>query len=222
MSWRLKLAVTLADEYTTTKDIVLWEVRIRSLHCLLFISYSECCKTTAWRLGSAFFRCSRCRARSMHSAHWYDSNLQVSSSAQRRPSLVTTSITSINRLSLNSFQMPRITCLGVQLDSQQEFYHDDVEAEDEEREHEVETPPPLQPLFQPASNKTSPPAVSTKRSTSARKNDNDIILMADPIPAAPAPPHASSRQFKPTIAVQTQQQVRGATKTPAKKAKTAK
>jgi hypothetical protein len=89
---------------------------------------------------------------------------------------------------------------------------EETEMDPEPIDEEASSSPP--PPFQPASKvvKTLPPVVPTKRSTSTRKTDNDIILINDPVPTAPAPPHATPRQIKPVIAAQTQQPVRSATK----------
>ena len=40
MSWRLKLAVSLTDEHTTSKDIVLWEVYCPLL-CYLVVDFVQ-------------------------------------------------------------------------------------------------------------------------------------------------------------------------------------
>ncbi len=157
----------------------------------------------------------------MLAIRWSDSNFQVPSSSWRRSGMIMN--LQLVHFWLKFFQVPRITCLGVQADVQ----HDSDHEQEGEEETELDSEPIVheQPRFQPASKllKTPlPPAVPTKRSTSARKTDNDIILIGDPIPAVPAPPHASSRQSKPMIAVQTQQQGRSPAKSPAKKPKTAK
>ena len=99
---------------------------------------------------------------------------------------------------------------------------EETEMDPEPIDEEASSSPP--PPFQPASKlvKTLPSVVPTKRSTSTRKTENDIILINDQVLTAPAPPHATPRQIRPVIAAQTQQPVRSATKTAAKKPKTAK
>lgn len=121
--------------------------------------------------------------------------------------------------------MPRISCLGLQVHSQQNHDSEEEKFPEQDPEQDEQDPeqdesdehgdlPALQPLFRPA------PA-PTKRTVTSRKNVSNVIVIGDPVPNVPAAPHLHTRQTKPTIVVHAQQ-LRGATKTSPKKLKASK
>ena len=223
LSWRLKLAVTMCDEDGTSKDIVLWEV-CWFLHCVIVANFFQ--NVAKHLLNNADLHTEEDRNQARDQCfELIGTNATFKFQVRQNDNQVRCTLSSLQLSSflIMTLQTPNMTCIGVQVNELrgEEEQEQEVQAESCDEEDAVSSPPPM---FQLTSKLVtiSTPVVPIRRTSSTRKTDNDVILINDQVPTAPFPPHATSRQITPTIAVKTQVPSRTATKTPAKKPKTTK